>query len=1184
MDRKEPQVLIDRIYRHEPFRLLERALMEGDFPIGLAEAESPFLALVLAALWKRRPRHLFVVLPTDREAEDFVGDLAFYGANARLLPWWNAAAYRPAAVRSRAFGERASILADMACGNGGIIVASHRAFVTPVPPKDYLAGHLIPLKQGQAFQPDGIAEKLAASGYLRVPRVALPGEFAQRGEVIDVFMPGDAQALRIQFGYDVIEKITRFDPGSQSGYARVEDCILRPLKEVIWTQERAEALGRRGEELPGCRGRMAAVVESLAQTGEWRGEECWYGLAFDKMHGISEYFNDAAVLFALNRERLDAQEESARKEYAGMYRAALRDNPVPPPEHCLNAYAGAAAATGRIVSSFALKDQAQASRLSMGGEPPRSFFGNVKYFREDLANFEKIKTQTYLAASSDIQADRIASLLQESAAAIIVGDLSAGYAIPALQLRVVQENEIFGRRKRVPKSLATTKSQIIDSFVELSPGDYVVHVNYGIGRFASIERMRVLGNERDYIKVEYADDETVFVPIEQANLIQRYIGNEGESPRLDKLSSKSWENRKNRVKKSVEELAERLIRIYARRKAAKGYAFPRDGEWQTEFEAAFPYQETLDQLRCIEEIKADMESDKPMDRLVCGDVGYGKTEVALRACFKAMMSGKQVAFLAPTTILAEQHFENFRDRLEGYPMQIAMMSRLVEKKQQRKTLQGLAEGKIDMVIGTHRLLQKDVVFKDLGLLVIDEEQRFGVKAKERLKEIKAGIDCLTLTATPIPRTLHMSMLKIRDMSILQTPPRHAPADPDFRGRIQSGDGRQGHPQRDGARRPGVLSAQQGGKPPGSRAVHPLHSARGSDRISPRPDGSRRTRGHNAPVHTRRFPCPGLHHDYRERHRYPQRQHDHHRQGRHLRRLAALPAQRAGWGALTARLTPTCSNPDKRALSEIAMKRLQIISDFTELGSGFKVAMKDLEVRGAGNLLGREQSGDIYAVGFDLYLKLLDEAVNALSGTPQEEEETYLELEYSGYIPDTYISMPMIKMEIYKKIASIYRQGDLDGLQEELESPLRPPARRGPVPAFAGRDPHTLQETLCFDAQGAGRHSNRRILESIEDICGSAPAPDARVERQGEARSAQAERHYPADEGDRASREERIHPRAPGFAGLIGGAAGLLRGRLVRRRISQTASAYRGGAAPRGFRRGRPPGLFQSAPLELPSRI
>ncbi|MFA5852988.1 MAG: DEAD/DEAH box helicase, partial [Spirochaetales bacterium] len=770
MDRKEPQVLIDKITRHDAFRALEKRIGEAGFPIDLAEAENSFLALMIAALRKKTGKSFFVVLPTDHEAEDFSSDLAFFGVGSRILPWWNTAAYRPAAVRSRVFGERASVFADLDSKTPNVFVASHRAFITPAPPKAYFSKLLISLSHGQAFQPEAIADRLGKYGYLRVPRVALPGEFAQRGEVLDVFMPGDQQAIRIQFSYDNIEKITRFDANSQSGHERIESCVLRPLKEIVWDSSLAAVAREKSENYPGCRGRMEQLGESLAEAGEWRGEEAWYGSVFEKLHSVTEYFSDSMVLLAANSERLESQEESTRKEYAGMYRAALRDIPVPPPENCVSTLMGALGDFDRIMRSFALKDQKQTARIAMGGEPSRSFFGNIRYFREDLSNFEKIKTQTYIAASSDIQADRIASLLQESAATMLTGELSAGFSIPALQLRVVQENEIFGRRKRVPKSLSTTKSSIIDSFVELAPGDYVVHVNYGIGRFASIERMRVLGNERDYIKIEYAEDETVFVPIEQANLVQRYIGNEGESPRLDKLGSKSWENRKKRVRKSVEELAERLIRIYARRKAAKGYAFPKDGEWQTEFEASFPYQETIDQLTCIEEIKKDMELDKPMDRLVCGDVGYGKTEVALRACFKAMMSGKQVAFLAPTTILAEQHFENFRDRLEGYPIQIAMLSRLADRKQQKKILQGMLAGSIDMVVGTHRILQKDVAFKDLGLLVIDEEQRFGVKDKERLKEMKAGIDCLTLTATPIPRTLHMSMLKIRDMSILQTPP------------------------------------------------------------------------------------------------------------------------------------------------------------------------------------------------------------------------------------------------------------------------------------------------------------------------------------------------------------------------------------------------------------------------------
>lgn len=1038
MDRKEPQVLIEKLSRDEKFRFFQNRILKGDYPLELAEAENSFLALVVATMARKNDKHFFIVLPTDQEAEDFASDLRFYGNAARILPWWRTAAYRATAIRSRVFGERASVLADMAQGNTDIIVASYRALVTPVPPKEFFVRQLVRLQQGQGFHPDEIADRLSDYGYLRVPRVALPGEFAQRGEVLDVFLPGDNQAIRIQFDYDIIEKITRFDPAIQSGHERIPSCMLRPLKEIVWDEELIRATTERGSAFPGCRGRMEPLAEALSTQKEYKGEEVWFGSAFDRLHAIAEYFDGSTVFFAINRERLIAQEEATRKEYAGMYRSALRESPVPPPEYCVNSFQGAVSGFGNLVFTYALKDEAHASRLLLGGEPPRSFFGNIKYFREDLANFEKAHYQTFIAASSDIQADRIASLLQDANALIITGELSAGFSIPSLQIRVVQENEIFGRRKRVPKSLSTARSSIIDSFIELSPGDYVVHVNYGIGRFASIERMRVLGNERDYIKIEYAENETVFVPIEQANLVQRYIGNEGESPRLDTLGSKSWENRKKKVRKSVEELAERLIRIYARRKAAKGFSFPKDGEWQTEFEAAFPYEETIDQLRCIEEIKRDMELDKPMDRLVCGDVGYGKTEVALRACFKAVSAGKQVAFLAPTTILVEQHFENFRDRLQDYPVQIDMLSRLVERKRQKKILKGLADGSVDMVVGTHRILQKDVSFKDLGLLVIDEEQRFGVKDKERLKEMKAGIDCLTLTATPIPRTLHMSLLKIRDMSVLETPP--------------------------AARQPIQTYVEEFNPEVVAKAIR-MEMERGGqvfylhNRVESLPEAEQFIRSivpealtESAHGQMNAGELEDIMHRFIHGAFHVLVSTTIIENGIDIPNVNTIIIDRADFygvsqlyqlrgrvGRSDRQAYAYLLYPDKRALSEIAMKRLQIISDFTELGSGFKIAMKDLEVRGAGNLLGREQSGDIYAVGFDMYLKLLDDAVNAISGAPQEEEEPYLELEYSGFIPDAYIALPMIKMEIYKKIASIYRQEELDALQEELEG------RFGPMP-------------------------------------------------------------------------------------------------------------------------------------------
>ena len=593
----------------------------------------------------------------------------------------------------------------------------------------------------------------------------------------------------------------------------------------------------------------------------------------------------------------------------------------------------------------------------------------------------------------------------------------------------------------MPRSLGKTKSAAIESFIELSPGDYVVHVNYGIGRFSGIERLTVLGLERDYIRIDYAGEEKVFVPIEQANLVQRYIGNEGEAPHLDSLGSRAWENRKRRVRKSVEELAERLIRIYARRKAAKGFAFPPDTDWQMQFEATFPFEETEDQIRCIEEVKRDMESPKPMDRLVCGDVGFGKTEIAMRACFKAITAGKQVAFLAPTTILAEQHYENFLERVGEFPVRVELLSRLIDKKNQMKILKGLADGSIDMVIGTHRILQKDVRFKDLGLLVIDEEQRFGVKDKERLKEMKAGVDCLTLTATPIPRTLHMSLLKIRDMSVLQTPPMERQSiqtfveefSPELVARaIRNEIARGGQIFYLHNRIETLPEVEQFIRQLVPEAL--VESAHGQ--IDPRDLESIMHRFIHGAFHVlvsttiieNGIDIPNVNTiiiDRADNYGVSQLYQLKGRVGRSDRQAYAYLLY-----------------PDKRALSELAMKRLQIISDFTELGSGFKIALKDLEVRGAGNLLGREQSGDIYAVGFDLYLKLLDEAVSRLSGVEGEEEEPYLELEYSGFIPDSYISVPMIKMEIYKRIASVSNQDEIDSLHMDLEE------RFGPIPEEA----------------------------------------------------------------------------------------------------------------------------------------
>jgi transcription-repair coupling factor (superfamily II helicase) len=1040
MNTLRPQDALDLLRTHAPLTELASRLRSGPFPVDIGEAEGPFAAVLVAEAARSARGTVLAVAPNDLEADALENDLELLGAEVVRLPWWRTAAYRPASPRARVFGERAACLSRLCAGDAKVVVASQRALVTPVPPRAVFAPLVFALEKGGSIDPTTVGDRLAAFGYLRVPRVSLPGEFALRGEVLDLFMPGDDQAARVVFEYDRIERISFFDPAIQSSSGGAERLLVRPMKEILWDADRLSALSSALAGLPGLGGREAALLEELAEKGEAKGEELFYPLAYG-MTSILDYLGPEGLVILLDHERLEAQEEAARKEYAGLYRRALHEMPVPPPDRLLIPFpeVEAAAPGGRVARTFALRDSASAGRILMGVEQPRSFFGNVQYFKEELAILLKAGYRAFIFAETDTQTERIASLLRDFKVTVETAPLSAGFAIPAIKLLVVQENEIFGRRKRTPKSVKTARSAVIDTFVELAPGDFVVHVNYGIGRFSAIERMRVLGLERDYIKVEYAEGEVVFVPIEQANLVQRYIGNEGEAPKLDRLGSKSWESRKAKVKASVEQLAERLIRIYARRRAARGFAFPPDGDWQLAFEAAFPYEETVDQIRCIEEVKADMESPKPMDRLICGDVGYGKTEIAMRAIFKAASSGKQVVFLAPTTILAEQHYENLKDRIGDFPVRTAMLSRLVERKDQRSSLAALREGKLDIVVGTHRLLQKDVEFKDLGLLVVDEEQRFGVKDKERLKEIKASVDCLTLTATPIPRTLHMSLLKIRDMSVLNTPPvnRHPietvveEYDPEMIAQAIRREVARGgqvfylHNRIESLQEiqafllqavPEVLVETAHGQMDPSELEDVMHRfVHGGFQVLV-----------STTIIENGIDIPNVNTIVIDR--------------ADMYGISQLYQLRGRVGRSDRVAYAYLFYPDKRALSELAMKRLQVISDFTELGSGFKIAMKDLEVRGAGNLLGREQSGDIYAVGFDLYLKLLDDAVARLSESGYEaEEDTYLELEYAGYIPDSYVSLPTMKMEVYKKIASITSQADLEYLYQELAD------RFGPLP-------------------------------------------------------------------------------------------------------------------------------------------
>ena len=1043
----------------------------------------------------------FIVVPSENDATNLFNDFKTINPDAEIyvFPWWGIVPYRPAAVGSAVFGKRAGVLSKILHKDTNfnlnnktrIFILTQRAFLTPLPNPEYLKTFSFKLKKNEDINTTNIANKLSEMGYTRVPKVSVRGEFSLRGEVLDIFLPLDEHATRIIFDFDTIQAIKEFETDTQVTINSKDEILISPLKEVIWTEELIQKLMEKLDEyqataikedadfetdilkinnvhLPFTQNAldyMNNMITELSTKGESEGEELFYQMLWEERYSILDYINPSSFVLFFDYDRLVNAKLSINREYHGMYRKTRDSLPVLPPDMVLFEFDKLLEKELKCLYFKTLSSKnddnldteeqneqilsTKCDSIKLEIEPNRSFFGNINFLKEELEKLQNDDWNIYIFTDNENQKLRINEILKKytnpenehlKPVNLIPNAISSGFIIPEIKLLVIQENEIFGRRKYVPKSLNRAKSKAIDTFVELNPGDYVVHVNWGIGLFHGIERVKSLGNERDYIKLEYADQEFAFVPIEQVNLVQRYIGSEAEKPKLDRIGSKSWENRKNKVQKTVEDIAQKLIDLYSRRQAAVGFAFPHETEWQAAFEAAFPYEDTPDQVTVSEEIKADMEKPVPMDRLVCGDVGYGKTEIAMRAAFKAVMGGKQVAFLAPTTILAEQHYENCVERFKSFPIKIAHMSRFVTPTEQKKILTKLLLGEVDILIGTHRIIQKDVKFKNLGLMIIDEEQRFGVKDKEKLKEMKHNVDCLTMSATPIPRTLHMSLLKIRDMSLLTTPPQNRQpietvideySDERIARAIRREIEREGQVFYLHNRVETLLEVRKKIEQLVPEVL--VDVAHGQMTSSQLDDIFRRFKmgGFHVLVATtiieNGIDIPNVNSIIIDR--------------ADMYGVSQLYQLRGRVGRSDRQAYAYLLYPKNKALSEVAMKRLQVISDFTELGSGFKIAMKDMEIRGAGNLLGRDQSGDVYAVGFDLYVKLLNEAVNRLTMQKdyQEQSDVLMELEYTGFIPETYVQNPQVKMEIYKKIASVITDAEFENVVAELSD------RFGPIP-------------------------------------------------------------------------------------------------------------------------------------------
>lgn len=932
--------------------------------------------------------------------------------------------------------------------------------------------NIIHFKNSDIIDTEKLISKLVGIGYTRVPMIDGQGQFAVRGGIIDIFSYTDETPVRIELWDDEIDSIRFFDVESQRSVEKIQTYDVFPATEWILSEDEIDAgfekvkdevekqlvtLGndkkkKTQQEMDACN-RLRHAYADFERTRDY---SKFIRSFTDEIEGFTDYFPKDETVFVLDEpdrimERMELisyeYEESMKNRLEGGYVVASQTKLMRP---IAEVYKNMQSSRLMLLSSLDYKPKMlkPADYLRIDARSISSYNNSFEYLADDINKYKRTGYRVVLVCNSRTRAARIVADLEElgtqsyfsedydkeimpGTVMVTYGNIHRGFEYPLIGFVIITENDIFTSRTR-KKQKKKYEGRSIAGFNELNVGDYVVHEMHGLGVYKGIEKITVEGVEKDYIKIEYAGNSNLYVLATQLDRLQKYAASDTEKkPKLNKLGSVEWNKTKAKVHGAVEEIAKDLVELYSIRQNQKGYAFGPDTVWQKEFEEMFPYEETDDQLNAIADTKADMESTRIMDRLICGDVGYGKTEVAIRAAFKAVQEGKQVAYLVPTTILAQQHFNTFEQRMKNFPLKVAQLSSFRTNKEIKETLADLKKGFVDVVIGTHRLLSKDVEFKDLGLLIIDEEQRFGVAHKEKIKKLKNNIDVLTLSATPIPRTLHMSLVGIRDMSVLEEPPvdrvpiqtfvtehndemiREAINRELARGgqvyyvynRVRSIDEAAAHiqelvPQANVAFAHGQMEKRELEKIMVDFINGDIDVLISTTIIETGMDISN--------VNTMIIEDAdkfGLSQLYQLRGRV----------GRSNRTAYAFLLYRRD-----------------RMLTEVAEKRLSAIREFSDFGSGFKIAMKDLEIRGAGNVLGKSQHGHMAAVGYDLYCKMLNEAVNDLKGIKNEYSfETNVDLSVDAYIPSTYIKSEYQKLDIYKRIAAIESEEELSDMKDEL---------------------------------------------------------------------------------------------------------------------------------------------------------
>ena len=1005
-------------------------------------------ALFVASLFRRLDRGVILVTRSNRDASDLAGDLAYWVDETDLylfpsketLPYDESEPFREFTVK------RIIALSAMAAGRRGIFILPVRTLTDYFPPVAAFREACVTVKKGGLLRFDELANRLALLGYQREERVYYPGSFAVRGDIVDIFGYGEDHPVRLEFFDDVVESVRVFSPATQRSSREADQAVILPASEAALSPALVKALAAR-REVEGEDG-AGAILSRIEKQGVFHGIENYLSLLYERPATVMDYSGGRHFVLFDSLSECSKQADFFLKETERLYAERSPGTFLLPPDKVIVPLMrlvggidrfGNIALLGEHTGSYAREGPAEREpvRTQFDFTGKKGYSGQVRQFREDLVELLDEGYTVIVGATYEGQTNRVRELLKDlldtrEGLRVLTLDLTEGFSSKKMKLSVILDREIFNRKRRNKRLFLDAKSKPIEGILDIAAGDYVVHVEHGIGLYRGIEKLTSGGVEKDFIKIEYRDGDEIFIPVDQINLLQRYVGQEGRTPRIDKLGADTWKKVKEHVKRSVRNLAKELLEVYSVRASLKGYAFSPDTEWQHEFESGFRFEETADQLRAVEEIKRDMESGSPMDRLVCGDVGFGKTEVAIRAAFKAVMSGKQVAVLVPTTILAEQHLNTFRDRFSLYPVTVEMLSRFKTPKEQKTIVANLVNGVIDVIIGTHRLIQKDVQFRDLGLVVIDEEQRFGVEHKEKLKKLRTIVDVITMTATPIPRTLYMAMTKIRDMSVIETPPRDRVPIETF---VMDYDENEivRAVRREIERSGQVYYVHNRVRSIEEKAAHlrslmpdisfePAHGQMNDEQLEEIMQAFFNQEFQvlvTTTIIESGLDIPNVNTIVIERaDRFG---------------LSQLYQLRGRVGRSKRKAYAYLMYPSENLLTEQARKRLMVINDHTELGAGFSIAMKDLEIRGAGNLLGREQHGDMLAVGFEMYVKLLDDAIRELKqgGELEADLDPVLDVRYRGYIPTSYIDGEKLRIEVYKRLASARSEAELKDFRAEL---------------------------------------------------------------------------------------------------------------------------------------------------------